>query len=40
MVKTIPADPEIEDSVETQELILWDDEDEIEINANVYNHFA
>lgn len=40
MVKTIPADPEIEDSVETQELILWDDEDQIEINANVYNHFA
>lgn len=30
-----PKEPEI-----VEELILWDDEDEIEINADVHNHFS
>ena len=30
-----PNEPEME-----EELILWDDEDEIEINQNVHNHFS
>ena len=36
------SDDEIEDPDPQQEaeLILWDNDDEIEINANVYNHFA
>ena len=28
------------DEESPEELILWDDEDEIEINADVYNHFS
>lgn len=36
--KFVPIVKEIEDK--EPELILWDDEDEIEINADVHNHFS
>ena len=38
MIKTLPPDEETGE--EKSEVILWDEEDEIEINADVHNHFS
>ena len=36
----VPDPENPEELITKEELILWDDEDEIEINADVHNHFS